>query len=260
MSSRLSLVKLWRALTNPFRCWDVPPPRLAVLIDGDGISPSDATKVLEHLPELGRICILRTYGNFTGRSATAWTRVVRKHGMVARHMPSVAPRKNATDIALAIDAVEMLLTRRIETFVLVASDSDFTPLAHRIREEGKDVIGFGSRSTPDSFRRACSAFHEIQSLNLPRDQSMTPATFWSLLPSDAEALVVATLTELGWDDQPVALQTLGEHLARRHPGFDSRTYRRRTLTDLLRDLTSVELVEQDGRRYARRAAPKVRTG
>lgn len=167
MSSIPSPARLLRGLTKAFRRRDIHPPRLAILIDGDGVSPSDATRVLDHLPKLGRICIVRTYGNFTGRSATAWTKVVRKHGVVARHMPSVAPGKNATDIALAIDAVGMLLTRRIETFVLVASDSDFTPLAHRIREEGKDVIGFGSRSTPDSFRRACTAFSEIGSLTCP---------------------------------------------------------------------------------------------
>lgn len=253
MSSPLSPARLWSGLTQAFHRGDIRSPRLAVLIDGDGVSPGDATKVLEHVPELGRICILRTYGNFTGRSATAWTKVVRTHGVVARHMPSVAPGKNATDIALTIDAVEMLLTRRIETFVLITSDSDFTPLAHRIREEGKDVIGFGSRSTPASFRSACAAFSEIRSLTLPVDQTETPAALWSRLPGDAEALVVTALTELGWDERPVELQTLGEHLARGHPRFDSRTYRRRTLTDLMRDLPSVELIEHDGRRYARPA-------
>ncbi|WP_414650147.1 NYN domain-containing protein [Devosia sp.] len=85
---------------------------------------------------------------------------------MARHLPSVAPGKNATDIALTIDVTEMLISRRLQTFVLIASDTDFTPLAVRIREEGKDVIWFGSRSTPDSFRRRAPRFIRSMSLGL----------------------------------------------------------------------------------------------
>lgn len=238
-------------LSRALRQTEYLPKNLAILIDGDGVSPSDASKVIEHVAQLGRLRILRTYGNFTGRSATAWTSVVRKHGMTARHMPSMAPGKNATDIALTVDAVEILLTRRIEAFVLVTSDSDFSPLAHRIREEGKNVYAFGSRSTPDSFRRACTTFHEIRSL------SITPlAALWSREPSESEALILPALVELSWHIQPVAIQYLGEYLARRHPDFDSRIYCRRTLTELLRDLPSVELVERDGRHFARPAAAR----
>lgn len=132
-----------------------------MLIDGDGISPVDAAQVLDRLPKLGRVCGLRCYGNFSGSSAAAWTQLIRDQGLVARHMPSVVRGKNATDIALTIDAIELLLTRDIEKFVLVANDSDFTPLARRLREDGKDVIGFGNKSTPKPFRSACTAFHGI---------------------------------------------------------------------------------------------------
>jgi hypothetical protein len=248
--TRLPIIsRTWNALL--YRVLVPRDPRMAVLIDTDGISPADASLVLDHVAALGRVCILRTYGNFTGKSAQAWTRVVRRYGAVARHMPSVAPGKNASDIALSIDAVELLLTRQIETFVLIASDSDFAPLAQRIREQGKDALGFGTPHTPDSFRRACSAFSEFGDLIPPDKHTVTPEGLWSHPPGDAEGIILNALMELGGGHDPVPLQTLGEHLVRHHPEFDSRIYRRRNLSSLLRDLPSVEVTERDGQRYAR---------
>lgn len=227
-------------------------PKLAVFIDGDGVSPKDAEKVLAELPVMGRVCILRCYGNYTGRAAQGWTKLIRKHGAVARHMPSIIPGKNAADIALAIDAVELLWTRNIDTFVLIASDSDFTPLARRLGEAGKGVVGYGSRQTPEPFRSACTAFHETASLTPPVTPKAPLAPLWSLSPADAEDIILAVLSDITKNDAPVSLQELGEQLARREPGFDCRIYSRRTLSDLVRDLSSVTLVHQNGKRFAQR--------
>lgn len=233
------------------------PPRIAVLIDADNVSPKDAERVLEHVPTLGRICILRTYGNFTGRSARAWTETVKRYGAVARHMPSVAPKKNATDIALSIDAVEIMLTRRIDTFVIISSDSDFAPLARRINEEGKDIFGFGNKSTPRSFRDACTTFQEMHTLS-PERRPLAP--LWSLTPADAEDILLPVLHELWSDGEPVEVAALGQHLANAVPGFDPRIYRRRTLSHLLRELHGIELLERDGKRLVRPATGEIRTG
>lgn len=224
-------------------------PKLAVFIDGDGVSPKDAEKVLAQLPAIGRVCLLRCYGNYTGRAAQGWTRFIRKHGAVARHMPSIIPGKKATDIALTVDAIELLLIRDLDTFVLVVSDADFTPLARRLGEDGKIVVGYGNRSTPDAFRRSCAAFHEIQSLAPP----ITPqASLWSLLPTDAELIVLAALADLSEKDVPSTMQALGDQIAQRHPGFDCRVYSRRSLTELVCDLPSVTIIEQCGIRTVRR--------
>lgn len=246
----------FKALANTIFGRRVPArPKLAVFIDGDGVSPRDAEKVLAELPVMGRVCVLRCYGNYTGRAAQGWTKFIRKHGAMARHMPSIIPGKNATDIALAIDAVELLLTRYIDAFVLVASDADFTPLARRLGEAGKDVIGYGGRQTPGPFRSACAAFYEIGSLAPPTTPKMPLAPLWSLSPADAEDIILKALADLTDNDAPVTLQALGDQIARCHPGFDCRTYSRRSLSKLLADLPSVTLIHQDGKHLARRTPP-----
>lgn len=230
-------------------------PRIAVLIDGDGVSAKDADRALVHIRSLGRVCALRCYGNFSGTAKAAWTNLVKRWGAVARHLPSVAPGKNATDIALTIDAIEILLTKPLDTFVIIASDADFTPLALRIREEGKDVIGFGGRSASQSFKDACTSFHDIRYLDTSPTTPPSPA-HWSRQPADAEEMILSALTSLGWEELPVSVNTLGKHLAVHYPGFDPRAYRRRTLSDLLRDLPSVDLIQLERNSYARPRAPE----
>lgn len=185
----------------------------------------------------------------------AWAKLTKERGAVARHIPSVAPGKNATDIALTIDAMEILPTHCIDTFVLIANDSDFAPLARRIREEGKDVIGYGSRSAAKPFRDACTSFEDIRSLTTLPSMSLPSDKLWSRQPIDAEAMMTTALAELGWKDRPVTVDALGKHLADRCPGFDPRIYSRRTLSDVLRALSSVELIQRDGRSHACHSAP-----
>lgn len=230
----------------------IPAPRIAILIDADNVSSKDAERVLELVSTLGKICILRSYGNFTKRSFSVWAETVSKHGIVARHMPSVAPKKNAADIALSIDAIEIMLTRRIDIFVIMSSDSDFSPLARRIAEDGKDILGFGYACTPISFRNACTSFEEMHPLNSKR-----PATpLWSLQPADAENILLPALQTLCADGQPIELAELGQYLAKSTPGFDPRIYRRHTLSAVLRELPSIELLELEGKRFARPAVDK----
>ncbi|GEM_PF-1693021 len=251
MSRRLVSIGQWLALSRSRLFRQFAARRLAVLIDGDGISAKDADKVIARLAPIGRIGILRVYANFSGRNAGSWAKILRQHGVVARHMHSVALGKNAADIALTIEAIDLLHTRKLDTFVLVTSDTDFTPLAIRIREAGQEVIGFGQRSTPEPFRNACSAFHEIGQLGL----AARTAPLWSLSPVDAETIVLSILCELCRTGELVDLNVLGAHLARQAPGFDSRIYSRRTLSSLLRDLPSVELVEHAGKLSARPRLP-----
>jgi NYN domain len=164
MSNLGAMRRLFGALTKLMRRCRPKQTRLAVMIDCDGVSPKDADRVLAHIPSLGRICILRAYGNFNGKSAHAWVKLVRNRGAMARHLPTLLPGKNATDIALTIDAIDILSTRRVDAFVLIASDTDFAPLAYRLREEGKDVFGFGNPSTTPTFRAACTSFRDIRAL------------------------------------------------------------------------------------------------
>jgi len=248
----LSSVPPWLArIMNRLRRVD----RIGVFIDCDGVSPKDAARALEMIAIYGRVCFVRAYGNFNGSSASAWAHFISRHGADARHLPNLTPGKNATDIALTVDAVEMLLTRPIDLFVLVASDADFVPLARRIRAEGKLVFGFGQGSTPQAFRNACDKFWDFKSLAPHPPDGEHTASLWTLTPNEAEEFVVTVLGELASRETPVAIDLLGQALVARMPGFDPRIYSRRTLSDLVRDLPSVELVEHGGKRSVRLSGP-----
>lgn len=236
-------------------------PRLAVLIDGDGVSPKDAERALDWLEHRGRVCVLRSYGNYAGGTASAaWTGLIKRRGIVARHLPNVSRGKNATDIALTVDAVELLLTRPVDIFVLIVSDADFVPLVHRMREQGNTVIGIGQHSTAEPFRRACSEFHEVRMLGRHIASAPPNAQLWSLNPSDAEELVLSVLGELCADWRPVTLSLLGARLIERDPAFDTRVYGRRTLRALISAMPSVELVEHEGKYHVVPANGRTGTG
>ena len=164
------IVRLRRWLANGWgkntRAPSVPRRRkLAVFIDCDGVSAKDASSVLEWLKPHGKLVELRAYGNFTGSAGVTWSRLVTVQSVTSRHMPKIVAGKNASDIALTIDAIETLLSTDIDTFVLIASDSDFAPLAQRIRAQGREVLGFGQQSAPKAFRDSCTTFKEFRYLN-----------------------------------------------------------------------------------------------
>ncbi|WP_172122498.1 NYN domain-containing protein [Devosia sp. 919] len=242
--------KAWRWLTRI-----VGEPtiihRIGVFIDCDGVSPKDAERAVELITEYGRICLLRAYGNYTDRTASAWTSFIRRNSADARHLPNLTAGKNATDIALTVDAVEVLLTGPIDLFVLIVSDADFVPLARRIRAEGKMVFGFGQKSTALSLQNACDKFWDLKLLDKHSPSRDLARVFWKKSPRDAEEFLVMVLRELTPQGEPVGLEILRKALVERDPGFDPRVYSRRTLTDLLRELPSVELTEREGSRQVR---------
>lgn len=225
--------------------------RIAVFIDCDGVSAKDADRALSLVSETGQVCLIRTYGTHTGRAEDAWAKFISRQGSIACHVPPLSQRKNATDIALTVDAVEVLLTHSIDVFVLMVSDADFLPLAHRIREQGKPLFGFGQKHTSVTFREACNRFWELPSLRAPSSARPRNPIHWKQSPADAEGLIVTTLLATADGNYPVALDRLGQALTKEDPGFDPRIYSRRTLGALLAELPSVELVEHSGKRFAR---------
>lgn len=246
--------RLWswlaRIMNKPLRA-----DRVGVFIDCDGVSPKDAARALEVIALHGRLCFVRSYGNFNGSSASAWANFISRYGVDARHLPNLTPGKNATDIALTVDAVDVLLTRPIDLLVLVASDADFVPLVRRIWAEGKLVFAFGQGSTSQSFRHACDKFWDFKSLAQQSSAGEPSPAYWKLAPSHAEEFVLAVLGEVAPAGTAVTVNVLGQALVARKPGFDSRIYSRRSLSELLRDLPSVEVLELEGKRHVRLFRP-----
>ncbi len=138
-------------------------PRLAVLIDGQNISHTIAAKLFLEVSKIGDASLRRVYGDFSGGQLKGWSDKLEAHGMSALHQPSAVKGKNASDIALIVDAMDLLLKngKWLDGFCIVSSDSDFTRLAVAIRDEGREVFGFGGKKTPVSFRNACTSFQVL---------------------------------------------------------------------------------------------------
>jgi hypothetical protein len=132
--------------------------RLAVLIDADNAQPSVIEGLLAEVAKFGVASVKRIYGDFTSVQQTQWKKALLKHSISPVQQFAYTSGKNATDSSLIIDAMDLMYTRRFDGFCLVSSDSDFTRLAQRLREEGLTVYGFGERKTPDAFVQACDKF------------------------------------------------------------------------------------------------------
>jgi uncharacterized LabA/DUF88 family protein len=139
-------------------------PRFAVLIDAENTSPQIAGGLFEEVAKFGEASVRRIYGDFSGTKLKSWSDILQKHAIDPYQQFSYTKGKNASDIALVIDAMDLLHSRRFDGFCLVSSDSDFTRLASRLREQGADVYGFGARKTPESFKQACRRFIYTENL------------------------------------------------------------------------------------------------
>ena len=137
---------------------------IALLIDSDNASHNGIDPVLTALAELGTVNIRRAYGNWRKQSLKGWVDILHKYGIEPQQQFDLTKGKNATDMKMTIDAMDLLFRGNVTGFGIMSSDSDFMPLAMRIRQEGLPVYGFGSAKTPEAFKQACSRFIDVDAL------------------------------------------------------------------------------------------------
>jgi len=238
--------------------------RLAVLIDADNAPPTAIEGLLAEVAKYGVASVKRIYGDFTSTRMTQWKQALLKHSISPVQQFAYTSGKNATDSSLIIDAMDLLYTNRFDGFCLVSSDSDFTRLAQRLREEGLTVYGFGERKTPDAFVQACDKFIYTEVLRA-QTPAVVPAKPAKAAPVPAkpkaakknapaaaepvaapmaepagksEALpldLIRQAIEEASDDQGWAfLGTMGSYLNKIRPNFDPRLYGHKKLSDLVR--------------------------
>lgn len=216
-------------------------PRLAVLIDAENASARIAEALFTEIATLGEASARRIYGDFSSAQLKGWTDVLARFAIQPQQNFANTKGKNSGDIALVIDGMDLLHSGRFDGFCLVSSDSDFTRLASRIREEGVDVFGFGERKTPESFRQACTRFIYTENLTAaaPADApSGAPApveTAGRRKPVEAARLIEAVMADMDEDgDGWVAVGGIGNRLRNAYPDFDQRSYGQAKLSDLIR--------------------------
>ncbi|QKG71610.1 NYN domain-containing protein [Erythrobacter mangrovi] len=137
---------------------------IALLIDADNASPTGIDPVLTVLAELGQVNIRRAYGNWRKASLKGWIDLMHRYGIEPQQQFDLTKGKNATDMKMTIDAMDMLFRGRVDGFGIMSSDSDFMPLAMRLRQDGLPVYGFGGDKTPEGFRQACTRFIDVNAL------------------------------------------------------------------------------------------------
>jgi len=235
---------------------DTRSPRLAVLIDADNASARIADGLFEEVAKIGEASVRRIYGDFSSSRSKAWADVLAKHAIIPQQQFAYTTGKDASDITLVIDAMDLLHSGRFDGFCLVSSDSDFTRLAARIREQGIDVFGFGEQKTPESFRQACRRFVYTENL-LPEaaanleDAGAKAAPLQS--PADAVPFLLRVLEQMDTEDGWVPLGAVGNQLANLASDFDPRTFGFRKLSDLVRQTEAFELDHPEGRALRIRA-------
>jgi hypothetical protein len=233
---------------------DIRSRRFAVLIDADNTSPRIAAGLFEEIAKFGEASVRRIYGDFSSPRLKSWADILQKYAIDPYQQFAYTTGKNASDIALVIDAMDLLHSGRFDGFCLVSSDSDFTRLASRLREEGADVYGFGTQNTPESFRQACRRF--IYTENLP-EASTSPGEASSSNvrqpPSAAVPILTKAMAEMEADDGWVPLGALGNRLANIASDFDPRTYGNRKLSDLVRKTGAFDINQSEGREMRIRA-------
>ena len=220
---------------------DGKPARLAVLIDAENASPRIAEALFTEIATLGEASARRVYGDFSSAQIAGWTKVLARWAIQPQQNFANTKGKNSGDIALVIDAMDLLHSGRFDGFCLVSSDSDFTRLAARIREEGVDVYGFGEQKTPESFRQACTRFIYTENLIAPvpvdagAKSPVAEAPAAKRKPSEAARLIAAIIADMDEDgDGWVAMGGIGSRLRNAYPDFDQRTYGYAKLSDLIR--------------------------
>lgn len=138
-----------------------------MLIDADNVSNSKIAAILAELSRYGTANIRRAYGDWTSAGLKGWKDKLHDFAIRPIQQFCYSNGKNATDIALVIDAMELLYTQELDGFCIASSDADFTPLVMQLRANGHDVYGFGERKTPKPFVNACTTFLYLDSLGDP---------------------------------------------------------------------------------------------
>lgn len=213
---------------------------LAVLIDADNISHKNIEGLLAEVAKYGVANVKRIYGDWTDQRLGGWKDCLLDHSIQPVQQFGYTAGKNATDSAMIIDAMDLLYSGHFDGFCLVSSDSDFTRLASRIREQGLIVYGFGEEKTPKPFVKACDKFIYVEVLggntknndNLPAMKKHTA----NELRQDTRLVrllreaVDAVSDEEGWAN----LGPVGSHVAKQSPNFDSRNYGYGKLSELVK--------------------------
>ncbi|SUO95613.1 NYN domain-containing protein [Suttonella ornithocola] len=230
--------------------------KLVILIDADNTPAKQATTILEEIASYGNANVKRIYGDWSG-TPQGWTKeIILKNGLTPVQQFAYTKGKDATDMQLIIDAMDMLYSKAFDGFCIVSSDSDFTPLAARIRQQDLTVYGIGRKTAPEAFKQACDKFVYLENLE-PETTSITinkntnhtdnkapsPANIpRQPIKGELEQLLRRAINSCldentGW----ASISAIGSYLSQTQPDFDSRSYGYSKLSSMIKLLSGIHV-------------------
>jgi uncharacterized LabA/DUF88 family protein len=231
-----------------------PLKNIALLIDADNASHAGIDPVLTVLAELGQVNIRRAYGNWAKPALAKWNQITHRYGLQPMQQFDLTKGKNATDMAMTIDAVDLLYRGKVDGFGIMSSDSDFTPLVTRLRQDGLIVYGFGSAKAPEAFKTACTRYIDVdQLIRTDAAEEDQPAAETQQVDRELIELLGAAWKAASRDEEGYAkLQEVGQ-IAGNRSSFDVRNYGYKRLSDLMRATgDAFKLERRDNQLYVKR--------
>lgn len=227
--------------------------KLAVLIDGDNAPASRAAALFAEVAKYGLASVKRVYGDWSSPTLNSWQKILLKHALVPVQQFAYTKNKDATDMGLVIEAMDLLYSAKFDGFCLVSSDSDFTPLASRIRAQGLAVYGFGEKKTPEAFRNACDKFIYVENLETLDDAgsealaAKAGAQEAGAKPAGRQpiegalkAMLYKAIKDVASESGWASVARIGSYLNQTHPDFDPRNYGYGKLSSMLKALEGVQ--------------------
>ena len=206
--------------------------RIAMLIDGDNAQPSLLEHILAEIAKYGVVTTRRIYGDWTQQQMSGWKEALHVHAIQPVQQFRYTVGKNATDSALIIDAMDLLHSGLVSGFCIVSSDSDYTRLATRTREQGLFVMGVGRQDTPKAFVNACEVFVYTENL-MPRANAK-PAPQASSEPGGWPETVAQAIELAAQEDGWAFLGAIGNYVRQLDPAFDPRSFGHKQLSLLVK--------------------------
>ena len=228
---------------------------IAVLIDGDNAQPKLIKEILEEVSKYGKATIRRIYGDWTQPQMNGWKEIINQYSISPIQKFAYTTGKNSTDSSLIIEAMDILHSKNAQGFCIVSSDSDYTGLAKRIREEGLFVMGIGQKKTPSAFVQSCEIFTFTENLipqieKIPKAKTVTNTKDKPQKETETDNTTKINLSiidkafEISTNEEDEAyISSIGANIRKIDPSFDSRTYGYRNLTKLFESIDKYLVVK-----------------
>src|SRR5690348_15162578 len=228
---------------------------IALLIDADNASHAGIDPVLTVLAELGQVNIRRAYGNWAKPALANWNKITHRFGLQPVQQFDLTKGKNATDMAMTIDALDLLYDGKVDGFGIMSSDSDFTPLVTRLRQDGLIVYGFGSAKAPEAFKTACTRFIDVDQLirtSAQDEEADASGADGKPIDQDLNDLLGAAWKAAKRDSNGYASISEVGNIAGNRSSFDVRNHGFKRLSDLFRANESFRVEDRNGNLFVKR--------